>query len=41
MACDGLCVGCFFFLWALLMPQLVKSTKLPFLILIDILGVDL
>ena len=34
------CVWAVFVLWALRMPQLVKSTKLPLLVLIDILGVD-
>ena len=34
------CVWAVLFLWALLMPQLVRSTKLPLLVLIDILGVD-
>ena len=28
------------FLWALLVPQLVRSTKLSLLVLIDILAVD-
>ena len=35
-------MGCVWavFLWALLMPQLARSTKLSLLVLVDILGVD-
>ena len=34
------CVWAVFVSWAFLMPQLVRSTKLPLLVLINILGVD-